>query len=252
METDPALEPARILVVDDQTGVRLTLKGILSKKGYQVSMAENGEEALEMARQEPFRVIFMDVKMPGLNGVETYIKMKEINPDAAVIMMTGYALEDDLKKAIQEGAYAIVYKPFDMNKILVLLDECLGNRPLIMVVDDRMEDRRLLKEILGTKGYRVVEASSGIECLEKVKERGVQIILLDVKMPGMDGVETLKQVKEIRPDVGVIMVTGHSVEEMIEEALRYGSFSSLRKPFDIGKLIKVMDECLKRKPAHGK
>src|SRR5207245_6684562 len=102
-----------------------------SKKGYRVSVAADGTKALEMARQTPFRVIFMDIKMPGMSGVETFIKIKEINPGATVIMMTGFAVEDDVKRAIQEGAYAVIYKPFDMDKILSIVEECRDGRHLI-------------------------------------------------------------------------------------------------------------------------
>ena len=188
--------------------------------------------------------------MPGLSGVETYIKMKEINPNITVIMITGYAVEDDVKRAIQEGAYAIVYKPFDMTKILSILDDCLSDHHLIMVVDDHVADRQMVKQILWDKGYRVVEAATGEECLQKVREDRFQIILLDVKMPGMDGLETLKQVRALRPEVGVIMITGYSVEEMLQQAIQWGSFSCLRKPYEMDKLLDVVDQCLKQRPAN--
>jgi len=246
MTVKQANDSVKILVVDDQAGIRLTLKGILAKRGYQVAVAENGEEAVEAVRQNDFRVIFMDVKMPGMSGVDTFIKIKSIAPKATVIMMTAYAVEDELKRAIREGAYAVVYKPFEIDKILGIVEECLERKTLVLVVDDFVDARDMLKNLLETKGFKVVDVESGEECLQKVKERRFQIILMDIKLPGIDGVETLKQVKQIRPDVAVVMLTGYSLEQAIKEAMQSGSFACLNKPIDVDRLLKVVDQCLEQ------
>lgn len=248
MTTPSTVDAPQILVVDDQEGVRLTLKGILSRKGYQVSVAEDGFQALEAVRKNKFKVVFMDIKMPGMNGVETFIKMKEISPDTTVIMMTAFTLENEVTQAVQEGAYAIINKPFDMERIWQILEECIGSRPVVMVVDDRMEDRKTIKGILEAKGFRVQEAESGEACLDMIQKQKFQIILMDVKMPGIDGVQTLKQIKKIRPDAGVIMMSGFSVEEMLQEAVQSGSFCTLRKPLEMETLITEIDRCLKNVP----
>lgn len=250
MTEDQVKDPVKILVVDDQAGIRLSLRGILSKKGYQVAVAESGEEALERVKAEEYRVVFMDVKMPGMSGVDTFLKMKEICPKTSVIMMTAYAVEEEIKRAIRGGAYAVVYKPFEMDHILNIVDECLENRTLVLVVDDLVEYRDLLKTILEKKGHRVVDVDSGEECLKQIKERKFQIILLDVRLPGMNGVETLKQVKEIRPDVAVVMITGFSLEQMVQEAVQNGSYACLNKPVDVNQLLSVVDQCLAKEDQH--
>lgn len=244
MSANPVDAPPRILVVDDQAGMRLSLKSILAKKGYQVSMADSGETALEAVVNEEFELIFMDIKMPGMSGVETLIEIKRFKPDAAVIMMTAYAVEDDIRRAIREGAYAVLSKPFDVDRLLEIIDECLQDRTLVMVVDDRVQDRQLLRDLLERKGYRVVDAESGEDCLREVKERRFQIILLDVRLPGIDGLQTLRQVKEIRPEVAVVMVTGYPAEDLVREAIEYGSTAMLNKPYDVEKLMDVVDQCL--------
>ncbi len=239
--------PAKILVVDDQAGMRLTLKGILSKKGYDVTVAQDGMAALEAVKKTHFQVILMDIKMPGMSGVETFVKIKEVSPNSVVIMMTAFALEEEIKRAIREGAYAVIHKPFEMDKILDIIGECLKDQPLVLVVDDRLQDRDSLKTILEGRGYRVVEAGSGEECVKALKEQLIQIILLDVWLPGMDGIETLKEVKKIRPEVGVIMVTAHSEAEIIEEASKQGSLKFMEKPLDINHLLDVVDRYVKEK-----
>jgi two-component system response regulator HydG len=117
-----------ILVVDDLKSIRLTLGGILEDEGYNVVLAENGYQAIEAAKQTPFDLVFMDIKMPGINGVQTFREIKKINPKAAVIMMTASSVEELIKEALDEGAYAVVYKPFDVEKIVSITKSALSRR----------------------------------------------------------------------------------------------------------------------------
>lgn len=252
METNEVKEMAKILVVDDQAGMRLTLKGILGKKGYRVSLAESGEAALEAVKAEDFRVIFMDIKMPGLSGVDALVKIKAMKPKTAVIMMTAYALEDDIRRAIREGAYTVLNKPFDMERILDIITDCLENRTLVMVVDDRIQDRNLLKTVLEQRGYRVVDVETGEECIKQLRERKFQIVLLDVKLPGIDGIQTLRELKSIRPDVSVVMITGYTLEQQVQQAIMEGSYACLNKPYNVEKLLDVVDQCLSAEKREGK
>ena len=114
-----------ILVVDDLKGMRVTLGRILEDEGHNVVLAENGYQAIEAAKQTSFDLIFMDIKMPGINGVQTFREVKKINPQAAVIMMTAYSVEDLVREALEEGAYAVVYKPFDIENILSIIESAL-------------------------------------------------------------------------------------------------------------------------------
>ncbi len=114
-----------ILVVDDLKGMRVTLGGILEDEGHNVVLAENGYQAIEAAKQTSFDLIFMDIKMPGINGVQTLREVKKINPQTAVIMMTAYSVEDLVREALEEGAYAVVYKPFDIENIVSIIESAL-------------------------------------------------------------------------------------------------------------------------------
>jgi DNA-binding NtrC family response regulator len=116
---------ANILVVDDLKSIRLTLGGILEDEGYNVVLAENGYQAIEAAKQIPFALIFIDIKMPGINGVQTFREIKKINLQAVVIMMTAYSVEDLVTEALEEGAYAVVYKPFDIEKIVSIIESAI-------------------------------------------------------------------------------------------------------------------------------
>lgn len=236
------MEKTNILVVDDLRSIRLTLGGILEDKGHNVVSAENGYQAIEAVRETHFAVIFMDIKMPGINGVQTYREIKRIDPKAAVIMMTAYSVEDLVREALEEGAYAIVYKPFDIDRIIAIIDELLHEKILILVVDDQFSDRETLKGILEDKGYQVATAADGTKTIEMVKSRHYGIIFLDVRLPGMNGVETFEQVKKIDPQATVIMMTGYTEEDLVKRAITQGAYTCIYKPFDVERVMALVKD----------
>jgi two-component system response regulator HydG len=119
------MEKTNILVVDDLRNIRLTLSGIFEDRGYNVVTAEDGYQAIEAIKEMHFDVILMDIKMPGINGVDTYREVKKIDPKAVVIMMTAYSLEDLVKRAVSEGVYTCIYKPFEIDKVIVLVEDAI-------------------------------------------------------------------------------------------------------------------------------
>lgn len=235
------MDKINVLVVDDLKSSRLTLGGILEDEGHNVVLAENGYQAIEAAKQVPFDLVFMDIKMPGINGVQTFREVKKINPQAAVIMMTAYSVEDLVREALQEGAYAVVYKPFDMEHVVNIIESAF-HRTLILVVDDYFADRETLKSILEEKGYRVFGAENGSDALEQVKEKHFDIIFLDIRLPDIDGSQIFEEVKEIDPGATVIMMTGYSEEELIRRAISHGAYTCIYKPFDVEKILTVVGE----------
>ncbi len=234
-------EKTSILVVDDQIGMLETFTDILEDKGFSVATAEDGFQAIKKVKEGQFDIIFMDIKMPGINGVQTFREIKKINPKAAVVMMTAYSVEDLVKEAIEEGAYTVIYKPFDMNRVIQTIERVLRT-VLVLVVDDRLEDRETFRDILEGKGYRVTTAKDGYEAIELVKKGNFDIIFVDVKMPGIDGIRTFDEIHKIRPDVPVIMVTGYSVEELVKDALDKGAYACIYKPLDMDKILKIVEE----------
>ena len=112
--------------------------------------------------------------------------------------------------------------------------------PRILVVDDEPEAIELLQEFLVVKGYEVLTASSGEEAVQKVKEERPHLILLDVRMPKMNGLDALKRVREIDQEVGVIMVTAVNEEETGRQALQLGAFDYITKPLDLKYLERTL------------
>lgn len=112
--------------------------------------------------------------------------------------------------------------------------------PRVLVVDDEPSARMLLEEFLTPKGYDVITASNGEEALRLVKEQRPHLILLDVCMPKLSGIEVLQRVRQIDPSIGVIMVTAVNEEAMGRQALAMGAFDYITKPLDLKYLEQVV------------
>jgi CheY-like chemotaxis protein len=112
--------PFRILVVDDEPGMRETLVDILEAVGYEVSTASDGERALDVVRDHEFDVMVMDVQMPKRDGVSVLEQLRP--PPPTIIMMTAYALEERLRAAVTANAFAILHKPFPVGRLLELVE----------------------------------------------------------------------------------------------------------------------------------
>ena len=125
----------KVLVVDDEPGMRLTLEGIIEDEGYDVIGASDGYQAIEMARETPFDLIFISMKMPGIDGVDTYREIKKLSPGSVVFMMTGFVAEELVKDALQEGAHAVIYKPFEAERVIDIVRSTLKTKVVLVVAD---------------------------------------------------------------------------------------------------------------------
>ena len=122
--------------------------------------------------------------------------------------------------------------------------------PLVLLVDDEVPFVETMTKRLNKRQLMVVPAYSGREALEKLEKNGVDVVILDVKMPGMDGIETLREIKKAHPLVEVIMLTGHATVETAVEGMRLGAFDYLMKPCEIEELLAKVDEAKEKKSKH--
>ncbi len=156
-------------------------------------------------------------------------------------MMTGFALEDLVKAALEEGAFSVIYKPFDVENVIKLVDSVLDSL-LILVVDDYSSDRNTLTAILTDKGYKVAEAVDGLEAIQMVEHRRYDIILMDINLPDKDGIATFEEIRAIRPDARAIFITGLEVEESVRKALASDALAIAYKPFDVERILAMVKE----------
>ncbi|MEK4538956.1 MULTISPECIES: response regulator [Peribacillus] len=114
----------------------------------------------------------------------------------------------------------------------------------ILIVDDQFGIRILLNEVLHKEGYDTFQAANGIQALEVLNNHSPDLVLLDMKIPGMDGIEILKRMKVVDPDIRVIIMTAYGELDMIQEAKDLGAMTHFAKPFDIDDIRKAVREHL--------
>jgi len=115
----------KILVVDDEKSICQTLKAILRDEGYQVVVAESGEEAVKIVEEEEPQLVLLDIWLPGMDGLETLTAIKKINPEILVIIMSGHGTIETAVRATKLGAFDFVEKPLSLDKIIILVNNAI-------------------------------------------------------------------------------------------------------------------------------
>lgn len=239
------MKQQRIFIVDDDQDFAESLAEVLEAEGHQVELAFSGEEAVRKFAQQNFDVTFMDVKLPGMNGVESFLEIRKLKPDARVIMMTGFSVEHLLQQAVDEGAVGVLHKPIDWNKLFSLLERAAPDG-IILVVDDDPNFVDSTRELLEERGHVVVVARTGPEAIEKMEAEQIGFLILDLRLPVLNGLEVYIELKRRGRVVPTLIVTAYAEEEA--EALeRLSSLEVdgfLKKPFPPEKLLEVIESLM--------
>lgn len=231
-------ERTKVLVVDDDRRMIKTICDILKVKGHEAVEAYTGEEAVEKVRSDHPDCVLMDIKMPGINGVEALQLIKGIAPQLPVVLMSAYATDELSLQARQQGADAVLPKPLDISSILSFLT-LLRKEESVLVVDDDPNFCRTLKDILQSRGYRVATESDPGKVLGHLEQDYQLAVLLDLKLGESDGLDVLKAVREKYPTKPVVLITGYK-EEMgsaIAQGLKIGASTCLYKPLVVDELL---------------
>ncbi len=117
------MKSSSILVVDDNKDFADVFCDILKSNKYNAESCYGGEQALKKIKEAPVDIMFIDIRMPGMDGIETLKRIKKIFPETRVIMMTGYSVDEMVHKALEEDASDIIYKPFEIDKVLSLISQ---------------------------------------------------------------------------------------------------------------------------------
>jgi DNA-binding NtrC family response regulator len=134
---------ASLLIVDDENVVRDSLGKWFEEEGYSVDTANSGREALMKLPRQRWDLALLDIKMPGMDGLELHRKMREVDPDIIVIIMTGYAAVDTAVQALKDGAYDYIMKPFDPDDLAHVVAKALEHR---RTRDENLRLRETLQE----------------------------------------------------------------------------------------------------------
>lgn len=227
----------KILLVDDDESVRITLAANLELEGIDVVEAENASAALALVQQQRFDLVLSDVRMPGMGGVELFLAVKRVAPELPVLLMTGFTSEDAVTRAVAAGVFAVLIKPFDIRHAVKTLQRAL-RRPVVLIVDDAEASVTATAAALRAVGLRVEAAFDGPSALRIVARGNVDVCFTDLAMPGMSGVELTRRIRQFDPNVCVIVFAGgDNQDDMIRQAARSGARHCLRKPLDMNELL---------------
>lgn len=233
----------KILVVDDDQRMVNTTCDILRIKGFESISAFSGEEALEKLDNVKPDCVLMDVKMPGINGVEALKRMKAKHPGLPVILASAYATEEVMEEAKRHGAYAVLTKPINFQMILAFLHMFRENES-VLVVDDDPNFCRTLKDVLTLRGYNVETEGEPAKVLEHMENDYKLVVLLNIKLGAVDGTTVLRSIREKYPTKPVILVTGYGndMASSIEKGLKVGAYACLYKPLETESLIALIED----------
>lgn len=146
----------KILIIDDEAAIRGALKEILEYESYEVAEAEDGAAGLKLAEKENFDLIFCDIKMPKMDGIEVLEKMKEKGIESPVVIITGHGTIETAVEALKKGAYDFIQKPLDLNRVLVTVRNASNQNELVK------ETKTLRKKVNKTLGANIVGESKAI------------------------------------------------------------------------------------------
>ncbi|HEX9748935.1 MAG TPA: response regulator [Methylomirabilota bacterium] len=249
-----------ILCVDDDIDILELLKEYFTEQGFVVLTATNGVEAfLQVKRWQP-KAVILDLFMPRLGGIGALGRIKALNPDVVVILVSGMGNALELVTEAGLSVAGAFTKPLNLVQLSDTLarsgvvapaalvaaagDPAQVKRPVrarVLVVDDELEFRKVLAEYLEDRGFDVMEAQDGEEALLRVPDFHPHIVLMDVMMAGMGGVEALKRIKTAAPETCVIMVTAVEDIDSARGALALGASDYVTKPFSFQYLDSVLE-----------
>lgn len=257
-----------VLVVDDNASMRAALRAIVRSDGHQVvGEAGEGKSALAMLRQLKPDVVLLDMTMPGMSGIDVLAEISESGIETAVLVVSGTQDQAMVQQAFALGAVGYVTKPLNPDRILQTFEQvgivssARGTKPAgaasaasaasaarrCVIIDSDAGNRGLLKAVLASEKIEVVaEAEDGMQGLCAVEEHSPDLVFLDVDMPELDGLNVLRCLRAVHPDLHVIMATSRAEGEIVKEALSQRVAGYLLKPVDSAKVLAAVRKAFGR------
>src|SRR5712691_1472177 len=265
---DGGLMSPKALVVDDDAEIREMLAEYLATQGFEVLTAANGLEALLRVKRERPAAIVLDLMMPRLGGLETLKRIRAFHPAAKVVIVSGRLDDEVRRQALALGAAGVLDKPVALADLVAALGqpEPAPRRPTeppagraetreppaapaaepgrILIVDDEPETCTVLSDLLALLGYSARAVPSGAAAVREIVAAPPDVVLLDINMPGLSGIDALPTIRALAPQAAVIMVSGTEDAATAKRALAYGAFDYVVKPIDQTYLRRAIETAL--------
>jgi DNA-binding NtrC family response regulator len=239
---DP-VKKGTILVVDDDRQMVKTLSAVLQLHGWTTVGAYSGEEAIAANEAQTFTAVLMDVKMPGINGVDAFRVIRKARPGIPVVLMTAYAAHDLLEQAEREGALMVMPKPVSWPTLIGLLDRASTQPRSVLLVDDDPEFLGTLADVVSGHGVRVLRAQTMAQALHFLETEAPAIVVLDLRLDGVQPGDAVLAIKELSPAVILILCTGYPrlLDQTLASIPHGWVHAGLTKPFAPERLLEVLD-----------
>ena len=283
----PDLRSMKVLVVDDNATSREILEGILASFSFKPTLASSGEEGLaeivSADSHDPYDLVIMDYRMPGMNGIEAARSIKgntQLSRIPAVIMVTNYGGETVMKQADEAGLDGFLLKPVNPSVLFDAIMHAFGREVLrssravqkdasglealsrirgarVLLVEDNDINQQVASEILAAAGLKVSLANNGQEAVDAVKDDDFHAVLMDVQMPVMDGYTATREIRRWEEQfrnpqsafrIPIIAMTAHALAGDREKSLDAGMNDHVSKPIDPELLFETLLKWIRKSP----
>ena len=269
-----------IMVVDDDPALLEALPETLRLRmnGVTVDTADSAAAALDRIASQNYDAIVTDIKMPGMDGLALLSEIRARRPDTPILIITGHGEHALAVQALRGGANDFIQKPIDRDHFVASLRRAIqaheqnrrardrqaalkrcaseleeiaeklgGEQAHVLIVDDDPALLEALPEALRLRmgGVTVETADSAAAALDRMAARDYDAILADIKMPGMDGLALLSEIRRRQPDTPILMITGHGDYDLAVRALRGGAYDFIQKPIDREHVVASLHEAIR-------
>jgi DNA-binding NtrC family response regulator len=276
---------SHVLLVDDDPALLQALPEALRLRMSEVTVetADSAPAALDRIAARDYDAIVTDIKMPGMDGLALLAEIRGRQPDTPILLITGHGEYELAIRALRAGAYDFIQKPIDRDDFVVSLDCAIRAHALNRRVKDRQsalercaseleriaekleraqvrvllvdDDAALLQALpqalrLRMREVTVDTADTAPAALERIASRDYDAIVTDIKMPGMDGLALLAEIRGRRPDTPILIITGHGEYDLALRALRGGAYDFIQKPIDRDDFVASLDCALRAHALH--
>ena len=266
------LSGVKVLIVDDNATNRLVVREMTSSWGLVPVEAVDGKDALAAMEKAfkaraPYRLLLLDLQMPGMDGFEVAerVKASPFGADAEMILLTSVGQKGDARRCKELGISGYLVKPVKQRELLEIITMALGQpsregdpvitrhlirearrRLSILLAEDNIVNQKLAVKLLEKRGYRVAVASNGREAVDAFEGERFDLILMDVQMPKMDGIEATRLIREKEAEHGghipIVAMTAHAMKGDREECLAAGMDDYMSKPFKPKELYSMIEK----------
>ncbi len=234
-----------ISVIDDDESIRRTTTFLIESFGFRAAAFESAESFLKSARLHETSCLLVDVQMPGMNGLELQRELAVAGRGIPTIFITAFDNKDARQLAMQAGAVAFLSKPFNDDELLhavrlALQEEFEKTNNLISVIDDDESIRRTTTLLVESFGFRATAFASAERFLKSGQLNDTSCLILDVRMPDMNGLELQSKLAAGGHDIPIIFITAYHDKASRGRAMQAGAVAFLDKPFTGEQLLETV------------